>query len=79
MLNGDYSFRNSDNIKTHKINFLNKENLENEIKIYQCIENLPLRHNLDFTDFLWELLISKYILTNKYLYSYLYIKQYSYL
>ncbi|XP_061929641.1 protein zwilch homolog isoform X2 [Apis cerana] len=57
LLNGDYSFRNSDNIKTHKINFLNEENLENEIRIYQCVENLPLRHNLDFTDFLWELLI----------------------
>lgn len=72
MLNGDYSFRKSDNIEAHKINFLNEENLENEIRIYQSVESLPLRHNLDFTDILWELLISKYILT-KYIYIHIFI------
>lgn len=43
---------------------LNDENFENDIKIEQYIKNLPFRYNLDFTDFLWELLIRKCILRN---------------
>ncbi|XP_060821588.1 protein zwilch homolog isoform X1 [Bombus pascuorum] len=57
LLNGDYSFRHSSDIEKHKINFSNEENLENDTKLHQYIQSLPFRHNLDFTDFLWELLI----------------------
>ncbi|KZC14119.1 Protein zwilch like protein [Dufourea novaeangliae] len=56
LLNGDYSYR-PDTVDTDKINFINEENLENTVQIKQCIQALPFRYNLDFTDFLWELLI----------------------
>lgn len=68
MLNGDYSFRSTSNTKKHKTNFSNEENTENDMEIRQCIESLSFRHNLDFTDFLWELLISEYILFNIFVY-----------
>lgn len=62
LFNQDYSFRNTDTINLHKMNFANEDNFENNIQIQQYIQNLPYRYNLDFTDFLWELVISKYIL-----------------
>ncbi|OAD62750.1 Protein zwilch like protein [Eufriesea mexicana] len=57
LLNGDYSSNNYSDIEEEKINFLNEENLGNDIKIHKYVQSLPFRHNLDFTDFLWELLI----------------------
>ncbi|XP_043529709.1 protein zwilch homolog isoform X1 [Frieseomelitta varia] len=57
LLSGDHSFRNTSDTKKHKTNFSNEENTENDMKIHQCIESLSFRYNLDFTDFLWELLI----------------------
>lgn len=61
LLNGDYSYRN-DNGEANKINYENEESIENNIKIEQYIQGLPFRYNLDFTDFLWELIISECIL-----------------
>ncbi|KAK9307901.1 hypothetical protein QLX08_001957 [Tetragonisca angustula] len=57
LLNGDHSFRNTSDTKKRKTNFSNEENTQNDVKIRQCIESLSFRYNLDFTDFLWELLI----------------------
>ncbi|XP_053978515.1 protein zwilch homolog [Hylaeus volcanicus] len=56
LLNGDYSFRNNDINDVQEMDFAN-ECLENDMKIEQYIQNLPLRYNLDLTDVLWELLI----------------------
>ncbi|XP_029044330.2 uncharacterized protein LOC114876721 [Osmia bicornis bicornis] len=71
LLNKDYSFRNTDTIDLHKVNFANEDNFENNIKIQQYIQNLPYRYNLDFTDFLWELVImnSNYIEMTKCIHS----------
>ncbi|CAK9820944.1 Protein zwilch homolog [Anthophora plagiata] len=70
LLNGDYSFRNPNSIEEQKVNFLNEENLENDVKIQQYIQGLPFRYNLDFTDFLWDLLIlnSNYLEMTKCIY-----------
>ncbi|XP_031848590.1 protein zwilch homolog [Nomia melanderi] len=57
LLNGDYSYRGFDNTDANKTNFVDEENVENSVKIKQCLKNLPFRYNLDLTDFLWELLI----------------------
>ncbi|XP_017886891.1 protein zwilch homolog [Ceratina calcarata] len=54
LLNGDYGYREKKGSNEH---FLNGEEVDTDIRIYQYIENLPFRSNLDFTDFLWELLI----------------------
>ncbi|XP_076628981.1 protein zwilch homolog [Colletes latitarsis] len=56
LLNEDYSYKNVDINDPREINFVN-ECLDNNLKIEQYIEQLPGRYNLDFTDFLWELLI----------------------
>lgn len=63
MLNGDYSFKSSRDGELRAMN-LNEENFENDIQIEEYIKNLPFRYNLDFTDFLWELLIRKCTLRN---------------
>ncbi|XP_076238865.1 uncharacterized protein LOC143182022 [Calliopsis andreniformis] len=57
LLNGDCSFRNIGNTEINKMNFINEESIEDNINIEQYIQNLPFRYNLDFTDFLWELII----------------------
>ncbi|XP_076765892.1 protein zwilch homolog [Xylocopa sonorina] len=57
LLNEDYSFRNSRANRADQINLSNIDNLGDNIKIRQYAQNLPDRNNLDFTDFLWDLLI----------------------
>ncbi|KOC63496.1 Protein zwilch like protein [Habropoda laboriosa] len=71
LLNGDYSFRYPNGTEGQKINFLNEENLENDVNIQQSVQSLPFRCNLDFTDFLWDLLIlnSNYLEMTKCIYT----------
>ncbi|XP_076389988.1 protein zwilch homolog isoform X2 [Megachile rotundata] len=71
LLTEDHIFINSDNIDPRKISFESEENFENGIRIQQYIQNLPHRYSLDFTDFLWELLImnSNYVEITKCIYS----------
>ncbi|XP_076379095.1 protein zwilch homolog isoform X1 [Megalopta genalis] len=57
LLNGDHSFRVSENNRAQETNFVPEENLENTIKIQDYLQNLPFRYNLDLTDILWDLLI----------------------
>ncbi|XP_076656487.1 protein zwilch homolog [Halictus rubicundus] len=63
LLNGDYSYRGTDNADVRKDNFIPEENLESTVKMREELKNLPSRYNLDLTDFLWDLLIknSNYI------------------
>lgn len=55
LLNGDLSFRKSDNVE--ESNRINKENAEIDAKLRERVQNVFLRHDIDFTDLLWEILI----------------------
>ncbi|XP_071561375.1 protein zwilch homolog [Temnothorax nylanderi] len=55
LLNGDFSFRKSVNVK--ESNRIAKENAEIDAKLQERVQNVFLRHDGDFTDFLWEILI----------------------
>ncbi|XP_077274476.1 protein zwilch homolog isoform X2 [Temnothorax americanus] len=55
LLNGDFSFRKSDNVK--ESSRIAKENAEIDAKLQERVQNVFLRHDGDFTDFLWEILI----------------------
>jgi len=59
LLNGDYNFRKSDNSNFKESNRINKENTEIDAKLQERVQNIFLRHDVDFTDLLWELLISE--------------------
>jgi len=59
LLNGDYSFHKSDNSNFKKSNRINEENTEIDAKLRERVQNVFLRHDVDFTDLLWELLISE--------------------
>ncbi|XP_076288778.1 protein zwilch homolog isoform X2 [Lasioglossum baleicum] len=71
LLNGDYSYRGTDNVDARKDHFMSEGNLENTVKIKEELRNLPSRYNLDLTDFLWDLLIknSNYIEMTKCIHS----------
>ncbi|KYN39034.1 Protein zwilch like protein [Trachymyrmex septentrionalis] len=57
LLNGDFNFRKSDNSNIKESNHSNKENFEIDAKLRERVQNIFLRHDLDFTDLLWEILI----------------------
>ncbi|XP_018404406.1 PREDICTED: protein zwilch homolog [Cyphomyrmex costatus] len=57
LLNGDFSFQKSDNSNVKENNHINKENFEIDAKLRERVQNIFLRHDADFTDFLWEILI----------------------
>lgn len=59
LLNGDFSFRKSDNSNVKKSNHVNKENAEIDAKLQERVQSVFLRHDIDFTDLLWEILISE--------------------
>ena len=59
MLNGDSNFWKSDNSNVKENNHINKENFEIDAKLRERVQNIFLRHDIDFTDLLWEILISK--------------------
>lgn len=57
LLNGDLSFRKSGNFK-ESIR-IDKENAEIDAKLRERVQNVFLRHDIDFTDLLWEIFISE--------------------
>jgi len=59
LLNGDSNFWKSDNRNVKENNHINKENFEIDAKLRERVQNIFLRHDIDFTDLLWEILISK--------------------
>jgi len=59
LLNGDSNFWKSDNRNVKENNHINKENFEIDAKLRERVQNIFLRHDIDFTDILWEILISK--------------------
>ncbi|KAH0947663.1 hypothetical protein HN011_011691 [Eciton burchellii] len=62
LLNGEYSFVKSVNNDVQKIDYINEENTEINVKLLEFMRNVSLRQDIDFTDLLWEILIktSKY-------------------
>ncbi|KYN18209.1 hypothetical protein ALC57_09456 [Trachymyrmex cornetzi] len=57
LLNGDFNFRKSNNSNVKESNHINKENFEIDAKLRERVQNIFLRHDVDFTDLLWEILI----------------------
>ncbi|KAG5325949.1 ZWILC protein, partial [Acromyrmex heyeri] len=57
LLNGDSNFRKSDNSNVKENNHINKESFEIDAKLRERVQNIFLRHDVDFTDLLWEILI----------------------
>ncbi|KYM80328.1 Protein zwilch like protein [Atta colombica] len=57
LLNGDSNFWKSDNNNVKENNHINKENFEIDAKLRERVQNIFLRHDIDFTDLLWEILI----------------------
>ncbi|KYQ57370.1 Protein zwilch like protein [Trachymyrmex zeteki] len=57
LLNGDFNFRKSDNSNVKESNHISKENFEIDAKLRERVQNIFLRHDVDFTDLLWEILI----------------------
>ncbi|KAG5317588.1 ZWILC protein, partial [Pseudoatta argentina] len=57
LLNGDSNFRKSDNSNVKENNHINKESFEFDAKLREHVQNIFLRHDVDFTDLLWEILI----------------------
>ncbi|KAG5312153.1 ZWILC protein, partial [Acromyrmex insinuator] len=57
LLNGDSNFRKSDNSNVKENNRINKESFEIDAKLRERVQNIFLRHDVDFTDLLWEILI----------------------
>lgn len=55
-MNGDLSFGNN-NIRD--INKISKGGTEIDTKLLERVQNICLRHDADFIDFLWEILTSK--------------------
>ncbi|XP_011875656.1 PREDICTED: protein zwilch homolog isoform X2 [Vollenhovia emeryi] len=55
LLNGDFDFRKSGNVK--ESNRIDKESAGIDAKLQERVQNVFLRHDMDFTDFLWEILI----------------------
>jgi len=58
-LNGDFSFERCGNNHVRDTNEINKENTEIDAKLLKRVQNIYLRHNVDFIDFLWEILTSE--------------------
>lgn len=57
LLNGDYSFKQSVNNDVPKVNY--EENTEISINLLERLHNVCLRHDADFTDLFWDILISE--------------------
>lgn len=55
LLNGDYSFKQSVNNDVPKVNY--EENTEISINLLERLHNVCLRHDADFTDLFWDILI----------------------
>lgn len=58
LLNGDVSFRKPNNTNVKEI-CKKKENIEIDAKLSERVENVFSRPDMDFTDYLWEILIGK--------------------
>lgn len=56
LLNGDFRFGKFGN-NFRETNYIDKENIE--VELLKRVQNVSLRLNMDFTDFLWEILISE--------------------
>ncbi|KAL0102446.1 hypothetical protein PUN28_018012 [Cardiocondyla obscurior] len=54
LLNGDLRFQKSDNVK--KSNLIDEGNPDIDAKLRERLQNVSLRHDVDFTDLLWEIL-----------------------
>lgn len=59
LLNGDFSFKRFDKSNVKGIDHINKGNIDIDAKLLERIQNVFLRDNVDFTDRLWEILISE--------------------
>lgn len=58
-LNGDFNLQKSDNSNIKGSNRMNKENAEINAKLQERVQNVFSRHDVDFTDLLWEILMSE--------------------
>ncbi|XP_014470654.1 PREDICTED: protein zwilch homolog [Dinoponera quadriceps] len=58
LLNGDINFRKSNNINIKGVDCKKKENIEMDAKLSERVQNVSLRHDMDFTDHLWKILIA---------------------
>jgi len=47
------------NNDVQKIDYINEENTEINVKLLEFMRNVSLRQDIDFTDLLWEILISE--------------------
>lgn len=57
LLNGDFNFQWFDKGNVKERNRINKENAEIDAKMQERVQSVFLRHDTDFTDHLWEILI----------------------
>ncbi|XP_020300082.1 protein zwilch homolog [Pseudomyrmex gracilis] len=58
LLNGNSDFKLVDNNRVKDVDCINKkENVEIDVKLRERIQNVYMRHDVDFTDLLWEILI----------------------
>ncbi|XP_012233445.1 protein zwilch homolog [Linepithema humile] len=56
LLNGDLSFERFGNNNVRDTNYINKGNAEIDAKLLERVQNICSRHDIDFIDFLWEIL-----------------------
>lgn len=61
LLNGDFNFKRSDKSNVKGID-INKRNIDIDAKLLERVQNVFLRDNVDFTDHLWEIFMSKLFL-----------------
>lgn len=59
LLNGNVTLWkfNKNNVK--RIDCRKKENVEDDTKLSERVQNVSSRHDMDFTDHLWEILIGE--------------------
>ncbi|XP_011157932.2 protein zwilch homolog isoform X2 [Solenopsis invicta] len=55
LLNGDFSLQKSESY-VKKNNHISKENAEFDAKLQERVQDVSLRHDIDFTDLLWEII-----------------------
>lgn len=75
LLNGDFNFKRFDKSNVKGIDHINKRNIDIDAKLLERVQNVFLRDNVDFTDHLWEILLSKLLLLRAkidYIYIYIY-------
>lgn len=58
LMSGDVTFRKSNN-NAKEVDCRKKENIEVDAKLSERVQNVFSRHDMDFTDYLWEIFIGE--------------------